>query len=155
MRRAFWSTGLLLSLVFLPVSSAELDLETLTWMSGSWGSSTEQSSAEEIWTAPRGGLMLGLHRDIFDNGSSFFEYLRIETRDDGIYYVASPRGQGSTSFKWIESADRRAVFANDEHDWPQRITYWIDEAGRLSARAEGKPGSGARAAEWRWSPVAP
>ncbi len=43
------------------------------------------------------------------------------------------------------------VFENREHDFPQRILYWLDGEGRLHARIEGPAGSGERAMEWVWS----
>ena len=113
-----------------------LRLEQLEWMAGSWQKSSGAKSAEEHWLPPRGGLMLGLHRDVFGPGQSFFEYLRIEVREDGIFYLASPGGSPPTAFRLVEVKDQRAVFSNPEHDFPQRIIYWL-ESDVLHARIEG------------------
>ena len=61
--------------------------------------------------------------------------------------------RAGTAFRLIANADRRAVFANPEHDYPQRILYWIDEDGALHARIEGTQNGENRASEWRWEPM--
>ena len=137
-----------------PAHAAErTDLSDLAWLVGAWQGRQGGTEMEEHWIAPKGGLMLGLHRDLFSSGSTFFEYLRIESRDDGVFYVASPRGRAGTAFRLIANADRRVVFANPEHDYPQRILYWIDGDGALHARIEGTQNGENRASEWRWEPM--
>ena len=93
--------------------------------------------------APRGGLMLGLNRAVPKRrGRTQFEYLRIEERRDGVYYVASPGGRGATPFKLIESEAGRAVFANPENDFPTHITYRLLDGGVLEASATDGDGNG-------------
>ncbi|HKY32919.1 MAG TPA: DUF6265 family protein [Candidatus Polarisedimenticolia bacterium] len=127
-------------------------IDQLAWMAGSWGGESEGTTMEEHWTAPAGGLMLGMHRDVSRQGKAFFEFLRVEARPDGVYYVASPMGKGATAFKLTESSGQRAVFENPQHDFPKRILYWI-ERGALRARVEGDPSSKERAMEWTWLPL--
>ncbi len=119
-------------------------LAHLAWLAGSWAGEAEGARMEEHWALPAGGLMLGMHRDVSPRGT-FFEYLRIERRADGIHYVAQPRGGAPTAFRLVESRPRRAVFENPAHDHPRRILYWLDGAG-LHARVEGREG----ASEWLW-----
>jgi hypothetical protein len=128
-----------------------VNLEELSWMVGSWAGTDDGVEMEEHWIAPKAGLMLGVHRDVFPSGRAFFEFLRIEAGDDGVIYWASPRGRQATPFRLIESAPGRVAFENPEHDWPQRILYWLEDKDTLAARAEGEQGGKSRAAEWRWS----
>ena len=120
-------------------------------MAGAWGAEVEGTAMEEHWTAPRAGLMVGMHRDVLPSGKAFFEFLRIETRADGIVYVAMPRGATPTDFPLKESTARRVVFENLKHDFPQRILYWLDERGALHARIEGTVKGKTRAEEWTWT----
>jgi hypothetical protein len=46
--------------------------------------------------------------------------------------------------------DRRVVFENAKHDFPQRIVYWLDEKGALHARIEGETPAGPASQEWAW-----
>lgn len=128
----------------------------LDWMVGSWAGSRSGVEMEEHWTEARGGLMLGLHRDVLESGSTFFEYLRIEVGEDGeIDYVASPRGGQPTRFRMIGVADGRAIFSNPVHDHPKRIVYRLDDEGRLCARVEGVEDGNPRSAQWCWERLVP
>ena len=62
--------------------------------------------------------MLGMSRTVSGARTVSFEYLRIETRPDGIYYVAHPRAKSpGTDFKLVRSDRGQAVFENPSHDF--------------------------------------
>ena len=134
-----------------PVVAAEPDdLEALDFLTGAWGS---EEGIVEYWMPPLRGLMVGINRDPQGDGMPFFENLRIEARPDGIYYVASPRGTGTTDFRLTEHSATRAVFENPEHDFPQKIIYV-----RTGDRLEAEVGA-VRDGEWgsftlSWSAIA-
>lgn len=143
--------ALFCSIVFalsLPVAALDgARVEDLGWLTGHWSAEGEDGRySEEIWSSPRGGMLLGMNRDI--RGShAMFEFLRIAETGDGIVYFAQPRGREATSFRLAELAPNRAVFANPAHDFPQRITYTRD-GDRLCARIEGE---GGKRSEWCWT----
>ena len=146
---------MIIAVLMLVLSAAGTPaLEDLSWMAGAWGSEQGGVSMEEHWMSPRGGLMVGMHRDVLPSGKALFEFLRIEARSDGIVYVAMPRGQAGTDFPLKESTARRVVFENLKHDFPQRIIYWLDDAGRLNARVEGPAGEKEQVEQWIWEPLA-
>jgi hypothetical protein len=89
---------------------------------------------------------VNLKRSMADGRTAIAEDLRIEQRDDAVYYVARPRGQGETAFRRVESGAGRVVFENPDHDFPKRIMYWRD-GDRLHARIEG--GSRTLSLQWR------
>jgi hypothetical protein len=122
-------------------------------MTGSWQGSDGGMEMEEVWLPPKGGAMLGLHRDVAKGRMVFFEFLRIEADKDGLVYLASPQGKPATPFRLVESAKNRAVFANPAHDFPERILYWLADDGRLHAKIEGSPGGKPASQEWSWSRV--
>ena len=62
-----------------------------------------------------------------------------------------PGGAPPTSFCAVEVGERRVVFENREHDFPQRILYWLTADGRLHARIEGPLDGKEAAMEWTWS----
>lgn len=126
------------------------DLASLAWMAGSWSGEEGGTRSEEHWTRPAGGLMLGLHRDLRD-GRAGFEFLRIAETGEGVVYLASPGGREPTAFPLLESSPGRAVFANPEHDFPQRILYWRD-GDDLCAAVEGSVDGEMARQEWCWQP---
>jgi hypothetical protein len=120
-------------------------------MAGYWVREAEGGRrVEELWLPPSGGVMLGLHRDVRADGRTWFEFVRIAADERGLAYWASPGGAPATPFHLVETGDRRAVFANPEHDFPQRILYWLDAEGALHARIEGEEGGESRSSEWSW-----
>jgi hypothetical protein len=131
----------------------------LAWLEGHWAGADGPLQMEEIWTSAAGGALVGLHKDVATTGTVArmvsFEFLRIERGDGGIAYVAQPGGRPATRFALAELGRRRAVFANPAHDFPQRIVYWLDEAGALHARIEGPKGGRTVGQEWTWARRAP
>ena len=101
---------------------------------------------EEVWLAPAGGVMLGMHRDAKGEKVSF-EFFRIAKTPEGLVYLAQPGGRPPTPFKLTEATATRAVFENPQHDFPQRIIYALRD-GRLCARVEGGTET---AQEWCWA----
>ena len=124
-------------------------LKQLAWLAGHWAATVGDLHMEEAWTGPKGGVMLGVHRDVRVGGRAFFEYLRIEARDGDVVYIASPMGSDATEFALKRVEDRRVVFENPEHDFPQRIIYHRD-GDRLSARAEGVVDGELVGQQWEW-----
>lgn len=139
-----------LLLLFLALTTASIQAQTLTdldWMSGYWTSSENGTTMEELWTPASGGMMLGLHRDVFGNGRSSFENIRIVQTAEGIVYLASPGGKPATPFTLKEVSAQKAVFENLEHDFPQRIIY-SKEGNNLTARIEDETGE--KGMQWTW-----
>jgi uncharacterized protein DUF6265 len=135
----------------LPAQAPSGGAETLAWMEGAWAGEKNGVAMEELWTGPRGGALLGLHRDVKGQRLLSWEFLRIQATDAGIVYFASPRSAPPTAFKLVEAGEKRAVFENKEHDFPQRILYWVDAKGALHARIEGPQGGKTVAEEWVWT----
>jgi hypothetical protein len=126
-------------------------LEGLAWLAGCWGSEESRGAAEECWMGPRAGLMLGVHRDVPPSGQPFFEFLRIEARKDGVFYLASPKGRPPTPFRLVRLEAQSATFENAEHDYPQRIQYTRDAAGPVLRVQIGTIDGKGESAEWTWS----
>lgn len=113
-------------------------LEAVAFLAGSWVQARDGARGEEHWTAPIGGMMLGMSRIVRDDVAVFFEYLRIEKRGDKVVYVALPSGRPETVFDLdpAQCGTRRAVFVNPDHDFPKRISYWIGADASLRARID-------------------
>jgi hypothetical protein len=137
-------------IIVLAASPAPRTVDSLGWLAGTWEGTDSGVASEETWTVPRGGTLLGVHRDVRDGRTVSFEFLRIETTPAGLVYLASPQGKPATPFTLKELGERKVVFENPNHDFPQRILYWIAEDGALHARIEGKMGEKAASQEWRW-----
>ena len=134
---------------FAPVVAEDDTLSKLEWMSGNWVRSHEKVLQEEYWSTPAGGVMVGIHRDAFVGRNAFFEYLRIEQRDDDVFYVAVPSNQKQAEFKLTTLEENRAVFENPEHDFPTKIVYERD-GDMLTAIVSGLIDGEERSSGWQW-----
>ena len=135
-----------------PVAKTSPDVEVLSWMEGRWTGTHEGVEMEETWGSGAGGAMLGVHKDVKGGRMVSFEFLRIAPDESKeLTYFASPRGKEPTPFRLKETAERRVVFENKAHDFPQRILYWLDAAGALHARIEGILNGKAAGEEWTWT----
>jgi hypothetical protein len=111
----------------------------LRWLEGDWASESKGRWTEELWTAPRGGLMLGLSRSGKGDAADHFEYMRIAGEPGHVIFWASPAGKTAVPFRLVSAKKGEAVFENPAHDYPVRIVY-RREGDRLLATVSGKGG---------------
>jgi Domain of unknown function (DUF6265) len=115
---------------------------SLAWLDGCWVGTVNQRDFREQWSPLRGNILLGVGSTVFQGKAQSYEYLRIEPRADGVYYVALPSGQTEAAFKLTsittDGKDVIFTFANPQHDFPQRILYRRATEGWLYATIEGK-----------------
>ena len=118
-------------------------LADLSWISGNWQTAPGgRRQIEEHWTQAAGGSMMGMSRTVAGDKTVEFEYLRIEQRADGIYYVAHPKARcPGTDFKLTRASATEAVFENPQHDFPKRIIYRKTGDDGLTATVDAGEGS--------------
>ena len=146
--RRIYSALLLLAFITISTGSPRItteqnDIAQLSWIAGDWQSPPGgRAQVEEHWTQPAGGSMLGMGRTVAGARTVEFEYLRIEQREDGIYYVAQPKGRcPATDFKLTRASTQEAVFENPAHDFPKRIIYRKSVNDSLTASIDAGEGT--------------
>lgn len=145
-----WASGASMQTV---VATTPPTIADLVWMSGDWQTAPgESAQIEEHWTLPAGGTMLGMGRTIVGDKTVEFEFLRIEQRANGIYYVANPQGGPATDFKLTRVSGQEAIFENPEHDFPKRIIYKKTAGGTMVASVDG--GEKTRSQNFTYLPLA-
>ena len=112
-------------------------LADLAWIAGCWESLGQGSWSQEQWMQPNGGSMLGMSRTVRNDSTLAYEFLRIHQEADGIYYTSIPSGQEQASFKLVKFEPQKVEFENPDHDFPQKITYELDQKGSLTATISG------------------
>ncbi|HZI84394.1 MAG TPA: DUF6265 family protein [Casimicrobiaceae bacterium] len=147
--------------------SERASLDALGWLRGCWLGSVNRREFLEQWSPPRGGMMVGFSHTIVapkfqgtvkdkmeaagkppadpsKDRTQDFEYLRLEQRADGVYYVAVPSGKKEVVFKLSdvseESGAKVFTFTNVVDEFPQRISYRRGAEGWLYAQVTGKTG---------------
>jgi hypothetical protein len=131
-------------------------LEPLAWLEGCWRGDVNQREYREHWMPLRGGMLIGVSETVMQGKTQGFEYLRLESRADGIHYVAAPSGKAETAFRLEEQTvdksggrnDTIFTFVNPRSEFPQRIVYRRASEGWLYATVEGKVGGADRKVDY-------
>lgn len=114
-------------------------LSDLAGMAGCWERNDKARSMfiSEQWMKPAGTSILGMGRTVKNGATIDHEFMRIEERADGLYFVAKPSASNEeTEFKLIRFKPGEVIFENPEHDFPQRVIYKFDP-DKLTGRIEG------------------
>jgi hypothetical protein len=118
-----------------------LTLSDINWLAGDWELTTGNRCVEEHWTTASANLVVGMSRTVDAGRTVSFEFVRIEARTDGVYYVAQPGGKPPVDFKLTDADGPALTFVNPGHaDHLQRIIYRPNGADGLFARVEGENG---------------
>ena len=121
------------------------------WMAGSWYMEDGASWADELWSPPRGGMMLGAGRTGFGPQLQDWESVRIVQKPNGaISYHVQSRGGPSIEFPMVTISADAIEFANPGNAYPQRIRYW--RQGQL-LMAETAKLDGSEVVRWNYRPV--
>ena len=114
-----------------PGAAAGDPLAPLAWIEGCWRGSVNQREFREQWMPLRGGLLLGVSQTVMGGKTQDYEYLRMEHRPDGVYYVAAPSGGKEDAFRLVgktvdttgDRNDEIFTFENPAQDFPSRMMY--------------------------------
>ena len=127
------------------------DVQSLSWLAGSWVLEDGGRSVHEVWFEPVDGVMAGLSQTKRPGRKPTVEFMTITAEPAGATFTASPDGETPTPFLLKPGlAPQEAVFENPGHDFPQRIIYHrcgVD----LCARIEGVVNGRAREQAWRFT----
>ena len=131
------------------------EIQDFGGMSGCWERRDDAKKLlnTEYWMSPAGTSMLGMGRTVKDGKTTGWEFMRIEKRADGFYFVSRPHeNKEDTAFKLLSSDEDSVTFENKEHDFPRRVIYWRDGES-LMARIEGTINGQPRSRQWRYDRV--
>jgi hypothetical protein len=123
----------------------------LTWLRGCWRGEDDGAVTVERWRPHHHEGLVGENRTTKNGKLVHSERLKIERAANGITLTAFPTGQAHAIFTAVEAAERRIVFENLDHDFPQRIIYWSEADDTLTARIEGSEDGKDKSSEWTWA----
>ena len=118
--------------------------DDLAWLRGCWGGRVGRRAFGEQWQPVKDGVMLGRSETLVRQQMKDDTSLRIESRPDGLYYVAIPAGKKEVAFKLTGIEDDKGVkvftFIGPGEDFPQRIVYRRTGEETMFAQVAGKVG---------------
>ena len=123
-------------------AAQKASFEELAWLRGCWGGRVGHRQFGEQWQPAKDGVMLGRSETVARKQMKDDTSLRIESRPDGLYYVAIPAGKKELAFKLIGIEDDNGVkvytFSGQGEGFPQRITYRRTGEETMFAQVAGK-----------------
>jgi len=128
-----------------PKPDAKSGVAALHWLEGSWRSAeTDGVVWEACYSSPAGGEIVSATKRIQGGKVTLFDFERIREEGDKVVLTPFPHGKASVDFTLMgfDPSVERAVFANPEHDFPQRMRYERSKDGHLlillAAEKDGK-----------------
>jgi hypothetical protein len=130
-------------------------VDDFAFAAGCWQAAAGDTTMEEQWTRPAGGVMLGTARVVSGGKTVFTEFVEVREKPEGLVMtVALGIGKPSTSFTRIVAGPNEVVFENKAHDFPQRVRYRNDGKDALHARVEGTQKGEAKGEDFPYRRVA-
>ena len=119
-------------------------LAPLDWLAGCWQGTVNQREFREQWLPLRGGMLVGAGQQVFRGRMQDYEFLRLDARDDGVYFTQFSGDRKEMSFKLTgtttEDKDTIFTFANTGESYPARLVYRRGVGGWLYETIEGTLG---------------
>ena len=136
-------------------SLASVTVADFSWLAGTWQGEVEGDFVEEQWSAPAGGVLMGMFRWVQggkDGKLALYELLSLEPgaegpilwlRHFGLRLVGREDKEGAIAFHLTAYKPNEATFDNRDPKNPLRLIYRREGADRLVAVLErtenGKP----------------
>ena len=98
--------------MMVSLALAAITMSNLHWLAGSWEARDGETCTEEHWFAPADDVAVGVSRTTSNGKTVSYEFMRIEQRPDGIFYVAQPRGKPPFDFKLASDAPTELVLSD-------------------------------------------
>ena len=121
----------------------------LGWLRGHWCSASASDRSEAWWSDARGGLLVGMQRDLSDARPASFVFGRIEIGAGNAVYHYQASGRPALTFTLIEAGERFAVFSNPKNSYPRRLRY---QRNGDVLKAELDDGRGDAVLSFAWMP---
>lgn len=134
----------LLALISCQKVGAECSsLSVANWLLGDWEDRRQDRVISESWqrisdrTFEGKGKTYSIARELVVND----EVLRIVSMQDDVFFIAKVRNnEFPVAFKLTSCADRRLIFENPDHDFPNKIIYRREQEDEIKVRVSGDSG---------------
>ncbi len=130
------------------IPNAPSTMQRLSWMAGCWRQETSTAATiDEMWMAAAGEMMLGISRTVGRGRVVEYEFMRIQSTQNGVTFFAQLPKQPETAFQLVKIDAQMVVFENPQHDFPQRVIYRRD-GEMLTGRIEGTQNGKSRSVDY-------
>jgi hypothetical protein len=110
------------------------------WLLGKWESKVDEGNLSENWKRLNDSTFQAESFFIKDKDTLHFEKVTLQQNGENLIYSATVKGQNDdkpVSFNMTSETDKKLVFENPKHDYPQKITYTLINKDSLVAEISG------------------
>jgi hypothetical protein len=145
-------------------TTARVAVDDLAWMAGSWYGHIDGDDIDEHWSAPAGGVMVGMFRWLKGGLVHLYELLAIEPSDTGPVLRLKHFSQGllgweekgiALDYPLVQAGDREATFERGGAFRATRFVYRRIGDDGLAAVQENRKGDEITIYEFRYTRRAP
>jgi hypothetical protein len=137
-------TLILLLLVIVSCKNSETNekekIKATNWLLGKWENKVDEGILSESWKKLNDSTFQAESFFIKDKDTLHFETITLEQKGENLIYSATVKGQNDdkpVSFHMTSETDKKLVFENPKHDYPQKITYTLINKDSLVAEISG------------------
>jgi hypothetical protein len=123
-------------------------IKKTNWLLGKWENKVDEGVLSENWKRLNDSTFQAESFFIKDKDTLHFETIHLQQKGEELFYNATVKGQNNdkpVTFNMTSETDKKLVFENPKHDYPQKITYTLINKDSLVAEIsgiqQGKPSS--------------
>lgn len=116
------------------------EIQKAEWLIGTWENKTQRGSIFETWTKISEVELSGKSYILKEKDTIVFETIRLLQEQENLFYIPKVKNQNGdlpVRFSMKTISDTKLVFENQQHDFPQIISYTKINADSLIAEISG------------------
>jgi hypothetical protein len=138
------TTLILLLIAFVSCKKSESNekdkIKQSDWLIGKWESKVDEGVLSENWKRLNDSTFQAESFFIKEKDTLHFESITLQQKGEELFYKATVKGQNNdkpVAFNLTSATDKKLVFENPKHDYPQKITYSLINKDSLVAEISG------------------
>ncbi len=120
------------------VTAQPNNISQFQWLIGKWKGTQGDGVFYENWSKVNDYTLEGTGYHVVKSDTLFRESLQLHKVGKYWVYIATVENSYPVLFALIDAFDDTWIFANYEHDFPQRIVYTKRDNGKLYVKVEGE-----------------
>mgnify|MGYP001168724005 CR=1 FL=1 len=116
------------------------DIKKAEWLIGTWENKSPKGSIYEMWGKTSDNEYSGKSYTVKEKDTIVFETIRLVQEQGGIFYIPTVKNQNDglpVRFTSRTISETQLVFENQQHDFPQIISYTKISTDSLVAKISG------------------
>jgi hypothetical protein len=138
------TTLILLLLAIVSCKNSETNekekIKKTNWLLGKWENKVDEGVLSENWKRLNDSTFQAESFFIKEKDTLHFESITLQQKGEELFYNATVKGQNNdkpVTFNMTSETDKKLVFENPKHDYPQKITYTLINKDSLVAEISG------------------